>query len=299
MKKKRSNKYTKIEFEEEAIIKDQNNFYNLIFSGSLFDEKKVIIVNRVDNKLYNTIEDILTKKINDTLIFLIADKLEKKSKIRIYFEDNKDLVCIPCYQDSIFDLQRIINNELKELKIKISSESISLLIERAQGDRNNLRNEINKLKNYSLNKKTVSYDEIKQLTNMIENYKNDYIINMCLSGEKKIVKKTFDENIFSFEDFFLLLKIFSKKIHQLINIKKNSFTEKNIDIILQQVRPPIFWKERDVVKRQIKLWNEKKLNTIIIKINEVELSCKKNHESATNIMLDFLSGVCEEANNYS
>ena len=122
---------------------------------------------------------------------------------------------------------------------------------------------------------------------------------MCLSGEKKGLKKTFDENIFYFDDFFLLLKIFSKKIHRLINIKKIYHTEKNIDAILHQIKPPIFWKEKDEVKKQIKLWNVKKLSIIISKINEIELSCKKNHESAINIILDFLSEVCEETNNYS
>ena len=300
LKEKESFKYKKFKFDEEEILKNENYFNNLIFSGSLFDEKKIIIINRVDDKLINIIEDISLKKMSDTLIFFIANKLEKRSKIRIYFENSKDLVCIACYQDNVFDLKKIIISELNKTKIKISSESINLLIERASGDRNNLRNEINKLKSYSNNnKRTISYDEINQLTNMTENYQNEYIINMCLSGNKKSLKKTFNENIFSFEDFFLLLKIFTKKIHRLINIKKIYKTENNIDVVLHQIKPPIFWKEKDEVKKQVSLWNEKKLSLTICKMNEVELNCKKNHESATNIMLDFLSEVCEEANNYS
>ena len=227
-KEKGSFKYKKIELESEDILKDQNNFYNLIFSGSLFDEKKVIIVNRIDDKLIQVIEDITLKKLNDILIFFIADKLEKKSKVRNFFEKNKNLVCIACYQDNIVDLRKIINNELKESKFKISFESINLLIERSNGDRHNLRNEIKKLKSYSINKKVVSYDEIKQLTNMTENYQNDYIVNICLSGEKIKLKKILNENIFLLEDFFLLFKIFSKKIHRLINIKKICHTGKNI-----------------------------------------------------------------------
>ena len=96
-----------------------------------------------------------------------------------------------------------------------------------------------------------------------------------------------------------MLKIFSKKVHRLIKIKVINRSEKNIDQILDQIRPPIFWKEKDDVKKQIKLWNENKLNLIIKKINEIELSCKKNHELAINIMLDFLSSICDEVNNYS
>ena len=299
LKEKKNIKYKQFKFEEEEIIKNQNDFFNLIFSGSLFDKKKVIFVNRTTDRLFNLISEISKKDIKDILIFFEADQLEKKSKIRNLFEKDNNLVCIACYQDNNFDLIKIINDEIKQTKIKLSTESINLLIERASGDRNNLRNEVNKLKSFALNKQMVSYDQVKELTNMVGNYQNDYIVNICLNGDKKKLNKILRENNFSFEDFLILLKIFSKKIHRLLKIKIFNRLEKNLDQIFNQIRPPIFWKEKEDVKKQVRLWNEKKLNLIIKKINEIELNCKKNHELATNITLDFLSTVCDEANNYS
>ena len=299
LKEKKNIKYKQFKFEEEEIIKNQNDFFNLIFSGSLFDKKKVIFVNRTTDKLFNLISEISKKDIKDILIFFEADQLEKKSKIRNLFEKDKNLVCIACYQDNNFDLIKIINDEIKQTKIKLSTESIYLLIERASGDRNNLRNEVNKLKSFALDKQMVSYDQVKELTNMVGNYQNDYIVNICLNGDKKKLNKILRENNFSFEDFLMLLKIFSKKIHRLLKIKIFNRLEKNLDQIFNQIRPPIFWKEKEDVKKQVRLWNEKKINLIIKKINEIELSCKKNHELSTNITLDFLSVVCNEVNNYS
>ena len=299
LKEKKKGKYKKFEFEEEEIIKNQENFFNLIFSGSLFDEKKAIFINRTTDKLFNLISEISKKDVEDILIFFKADLLEKKSKIRKLFEKDKNLVCVACYQDSNFDLIKIINDEIKQTKIKLSTESINLLIERASGDRNNLRNEINKLKSFALNKQVISYDQVKELTNMARNYQNDYIVNICLNGDKKRLNKTLGENNFLLDNFFILLKIFSKKIHRLLKIKILNRSENNIDQIFNQIRPPIFWKEKEDVKKQVGLWNEKKLNLVIKKINEIELNCKKNHELATNITLDFLSTVCDEANNYS
>ena len=299
LKEKKNIKYKQFKFEEEEIIKNQNDFFNLIFSGSLFDKKKVIFVNRTTDRLFNLISEISKKDIKDILIFFEADQLEKKSKIRNLFEKDKNLVCIACYQDNNFDLIKIINDEIKQTKIKLSTESINLLIERASGDRNNLRNEVNKLKSFALNKQMVSYDQVKELTNMVGNYQNDYIVNICLNGDKKKLNKILRENNFSFEDFLILLKIFSKKIHRLLKIKIFNRLEKNLDQIFNQIRPPIFWKEKEDVKKQVRLWNEKKLNLIIKKINEIELNCKKNHELATNITLDFLSTICDEVNNYS
>ena len=299
LKEKKDIKYKQFKFEEEEIIKNQNDFFNLIFSGSLFDKKKVIFVNRTTDRLFNLISEISKKDIKDILIFFEADQLEKKSKIRNLFEKDNNLVCIACYQDNNFDLIKIINDEIKQTKIKLSTESINLLIERAGGDRNNLRNEVNKLKSFALNKQMVSYDQVKELTNMVGNYQNDYIVNICLNGDKKKLNKILRENNFSFEDFLILLKIFSKKIHRLLKIKIFNRLEKNLDQIFNQIRPPIFWKEKEDVKKQVRLWNEKKLNLIIKKINEIELNCKKNHELSTNITLDFLATVCDEVNNYS
>ncbi len=276
LKEKKNIKYKQFKFEEEEIIKNQNDFFNLIFSGSLFDKKKVIFVNRTTDRLFNLISEISKKDIKDILIFFEADQLEKKSKIRNLFEKDNNLVCIACYQDNNFDLIKIINDEIKQTKIKLSTESINLLIERASGDRNNLRNEVNKLKSFALDKQMVSYDQVKELTNMVGNYQNDYIVNICLNGDKKKLNKILRENNFSFEDFLILLKIFSKKIHRLLKIKIFNRLEKNLDQIFNQIRPPIFWKEKEDVKKQVRLWNEKKLNLIIKKINEIELNCKKN-----------------------
>ena len=299
LKEKQNGKYKLFKFEEEEIVKNQNNFFNLIFSGSLFDKKKAIFINRTTDKLFNLISEISKKNVEDILIFFKADKLEKKSKIRNLFEKDKNLVCVACYQDNNYDLIKIIKDEIKQTKIKLSTESINLLIERASGDRNNLRNEINKLKSFALNKQVISYDQVKELTNMARNYQNDYIVNICLNGDKKRLDKTLKENNFLLEDFFILLKIFSKKIHRLLKIKILNRSEKNIEQIFNQIKPPIFWKEKEDVKKQVVLWNEKKLNLIIKKINEIELNCKKNHELATNITLDFLATVCDEVNNYS
>lgn len=299
IKQNKNEEYKKFEFEEEEIINNESNFYNLIFSGSLFDEKKIIIVNRSSDKIIELIDEISKKKINSTIIIFKASQLEKKSKIRNLFEKNKNLGCFACYLDSIFDLRKILNDKLLLSKIKLSGESISLLIERSMGDRINLSNEINKIKSLSLSKKTISHEDIKELTNVASNYQNDYIVNACLNGNKKNLNKTLNENNFLIEDFFILLKIFSKKVHRLLAIKKLTLKEKNLEKVFTQIKPPIFWKEKDDVKKQINLWNEKKLSLTIKKINEVELNCKKNSSIAINIMLNFLSGICEEVNNYS
>ena len=204
-------------------------------------------------------EEWLENKKEGVNIYIFSPILEKKSKIRNHFEKDKKLITVACYEDSIMDLKKILNSELMKTKVKLSNESINLLIERASGDRGNLRNEIDKLISFSYKKNIITYDEVNTLTNMSDNYNNEYIVNLCLNGEKKKLNKTFKENNFYVEDFFILLKIFTNKIHRLIKVKMVNRSEKNLNKTLSQIKPPIFWKEMDDVKKQDQIWNEEKL----------------------------------------
>ena len=135
-----------LRYEENEVVKNQDNFISNLNNDSLFSEKKIIIINRVTDKFFSTISNIFTISLKDTLVILVSEILEKKSKIRQLFEKDKNLISIPFYEDDSRTLQNIAFNLLNKDKIKISSESINLLIDRAQGDRKNMKNEIAKLK---------------------------------------------------------------------------------------------------------------------------------------------------------
>ena len=296
---KNNNKREIHRFDESEILNNSDNIYNLIFSGSLFESFKVCYINKISDKSLTFIKDIIKKKPKDIIIFCLSEILEKKSKLRSLFEKEKELVCVPCYSDTQIDLNRIINYELKNLNIKLSQEAINLIINRVDGDRQNLKNEINKIKNYCLNKKAISIEEVKILTNLANNFENDEIINFSLSGEKRRFKRMIEENNFSSADSFIMQKILNKKIHRLIKIKTLQQNEKNADSAINQIKPPIFWKEKEVVKKQTNIWSLNNLYKTVEKLNKIELTSKKNYEMGVNITLDFLAYLCNEANNSS
>ena len=292
-------KYNLYKFECSDILKNSETIYNLIFSGTLFDSYIIILIENTSEKLLHIIEDIISKKIENTSIIFHSGKLDKKSKLRNLFEKDKRLICIACYEDTEIDLKNIIQKELLKHTIKISQESINLLVQRAKGNRLNLKNELDKLISFASKKKTATIDEVSYLTNLASNYSYDELVNLCLAGETKRFKKVLEENIFSIEDFFITLKSLSLKVHRLIKIKILSKNEKNLDQIIYKFRPPIFWKEKDILKKQIKLWKVERLNDVIYKLNKTELDCKKNNSVALNILLNLFSEICLEANNAS
>ena len=89
------------------------------------------------------------------LVVLNSENLDKKSKLRTLYEKSKDLICVPFYEDNQQSLSIFANKYLQNRNIKLSREILNLIIERSQGDRSNLQNELQKVANLSLSKKNI------------------------------------------------------------------------------------------------------------------------------------------------
>ena len=284
---------------EDEILDDEENYYNLIYTGSLFSNKKIITIYEATDKIIKKISDIYDKYPENVFLIIFSGILEKRSKLRNFFEANKKAICIPCYLDSEKDLEVIAQLELKKNNIMLSQEAINLLIEKSNSDRNNLRNEIGKIHSYSLNKKKLELADIISLINFSGDYKSDIFINECLCGNIKQYKKIISELYVNTVNQILLLRILSNKIQRLLKIKAEESKSNNVDNLISKVKPAIFWQEKSLVKKQLSIWSLNDLKKIIGEINDTELLCKKNPKISKIIFFNFFSEICKKANNFS
>jgi len=284
-------------YEENEILKNQENFFNEILSKSFFEKEKLIIINRTTDKIKNLIDEIIEKKIDDIIIILNSNSLEKKSKLRILFEKNKDLMCVPFYADNNQTLNSIINFFFREKKISISQQLINVLIERSRGDRKNLRNELQKIESFALNKKNINFQEIIKLTNLADNYSASELIDHCLAKNTKKTVTILNENNYSDEDNMIIIKTLLNKLKRLLKIHDLIDEKSNIDQAVSSFKPPIFWKDKPIVTQQLKSWGKKELKDLIFESNSVELLIKKNTAIGKNILSDFIINNSKKTNN--
>ena len=275
-------------YDEKEIIDNNSDFFNGILSRSFFEEKKLFIISRVTDKLNSIIEEVIEKEMEDITIILNASILDKKSKLRKLFEKNKKIVCVPVYEDNAQTLSVIARDFFKVNKISISQETINLLIDRSRGDRGNLINELNKIESYIKTHKNLSSEEIIKLTDLAENYNVSELLDNCLSKNSKKTINILNENNFSFEDCILIIRSFSNKLKRLQKIQKEYQKNKNLDSIISSFRPPIFWKDKDIVRKQVNKNDLEKIEDMIFKTNDIELLIKKNSDNAINIVSDFI-----------
>ena len=284
-------------YDESEILNNQDNFFNEILSKSFFESEKLIIVNRASDKIKELLEEIIEKNIEDVVIVLNAGILEKKSKLRSLFEKNKVTVCIPFYEDNNQTLSTIISIFFRSKKIPISQQSINLIVERSRGDRKNLNNELDKVESFIKNKNKIEISDLLKLTNLAENYNVSELIDNCLAKNQKRTINILNENNYSLEDCILVIRTFLIKSKRLLKLCEQAQSNKDIDGIISGFKPPIFWKEKEIIKQQIRSWSYKGVLNLIFEINDIELLIKKNSNTSVNIMSDFIIGQATTSNN--
>jgi len=284
-------------YEENEILKDETSFLESLANKSFFDNEKLIIIKRCSDKIYKFIHSVIEKNFEDIFFILISDNLEKKSKLRSFFEKEKNTICVPFYEDNNQTLNLMANNFFRNKNIKISQENINLLIERSSGDRKNLNNELVKIESFAKNRNKIEFNDILQLTNLAENHNVSELVDNCLAENKKKTLYILNENNFVQEDLIIILRTFLSKLKRLLKIKAETLRENNIDKVLSNFKPPIFWKDKEIVKKQVQLLKFQKIEDLIIKTNNLEYLLKKNPEISNFLVRNFILEKVQKINN--
>ena len=288
VKKKLLKNKTLSNYEESDILNNPNNFLENIFSKSLFENEKIIIIKRGTDKILKVLEQIIYDDTDGIIILVEASTLEKKSKLRKLFEKEKNCICVPFYPDNQQTLSRVAFALLKEKNISISSSDLNLIINKSNGDRKILFSELEKLEFYLKNGKKLTSEVISKLTNLIENHSISELVDNCLVKNKKKINHILNDNNYSNEDCILITRTFLNKSKKILMLLEEYEINKNIERTLSSANPPIFWKDKEIIKQQLYKQSSSNIKSLIYKVTELELLVKKNINNATNLVTDFI-----------
>ena len=275
-------------YEENDILNNDKKFLENLFSKSLFEKEKILIIKRASDKIFKIIQEIYERQIEDVIIIINSKNLEKKSKIRTFFEKEKEVVCVPFYADNEQTLSQLALNFFKEKKITISQSNINQIVNKCNGDRENLYNELSKIDNYSKNGKKLNSENIMKLTNLSENHSISELVDNCLAKNNKKLIYILNENNLTNDDCIVIIRTFLNKSKKILNLLHEYEFNKDINLTISSYKPPIFWKDKEIIKQQMQKWNSKNLKNLIYKMSELELLIKKNINNSLNLTTNFL-----------
>ena len=276
-------------YDEKQIIENKENFLSEILNRSLFESEKIIVVRRATDKIRLIIEELIEKKTIEDILIVDCDLLDKKSKLRNYFEKDKDqLVSVAFYPDTNETLSKLAYNFLKNKKISLSPSNINFIVNKCIGDRKSLNNELKKIELFSLDKKQIDDQDLVKLINLNENHSINELIDFCLAKNQKKTLSIINDNIFSNEDCIIITRTMLKKAKRLLKLISDFKINKNLDETIGNAKPPIFWKEKEITKQQVSKWTDNKTQELICEINETELLLKKLPVNSINLITNFL-----------
>ena len=195
---------------------------------------------------------------------------------------------MPYYSDTNETLFSLTQNFFKKKGISISPQNVNYLIDKCNGDRRNLNNELQKIEMFSINEKNIKFSELQKLINLTENKSVSELIDNCLAKEKKKIINILNENIFTNEDCIMIIRTFLIKTKKILKLITNYQKTKNLEETIKNAKPPIFWKDKKIVEKQVITWKLDSVRNLIVDINKLELNIKKNNTNSLNLLSDFI-----------
>jgi len=287
-------------YEETDIIKTAENFNETLVSKSFFENEKLIIINRASDKIFQIIEGIVKKEdLDDVYIILLAGILDKKSKIRKLFEKENKTVCVPFYEDNEKSLNIFTQKFFRNKKINISQQVVDIVVQKAKGDRLNLIGNLQKLESLSLTRKKLNVHEILKISSLVENHEIIDLVDYCFLKNKRKINLILNENNYSNEDSILINKSFLNRAKKIYLLSKKYEINKDIELTISSAKPALFWKEKEMIKKQIQYWPPQKMKEIIYESNIIDLEMKKNFSNSLNLITNFIFEICSSKFNSS
>lgn len=275
-------------YEEKEILENSKTFFESIISKSLFENEKIVIIKRASEKFFKIIEEISSKNVKDLILIINADSLDKKSKLRSFYEKSKEYICVAFYPDNDQTLLKLAYNYLTEKKVSVSPSNVNLIVNKCNGNRENLINELKKIENYNFGGKKINSEIIKKLINSGENISISELVDNCLAKNQRKTIYILNENNFSSDDCIVIVRTFLNKSKKIYALSKEYKLNRNIEQTISSAKPPIFWKDKEITKQQINKWTPENIRYLVYKLNELELLIKKNINNSISLVTDFI-----------
>ncbi len=290
--KEKNKKNSIIRFAQDELLKNNELLFNEIKNDSLFQEEKVILIDQTDDKIYNLIEEI-SKIIKDQKIFLFSENLEKRSKLRNFFEKAKDLAIIACYQDNEIGIRKLIQKKLKDFK-SMTPDNINIILNNSNLERSKLQNELDKIVMY-FQDKNLDTEKLEELLNTKINDDFNKLKDKALIGDRNKTNELLSDTVIDNDKNVYYINLINQRLKKLLEIRETN--KNNIEQAISELKPPIFWKDKQNFILQAKKWNKKKIITLLKKTYNLEISLKSSYPTNNSVLIKkLIVDICRIAN---
>ena len=220
-------------------------------------------------------ETLLESPGTDTLVVVEAGDLAPRSPLRKLFESAEAGAAVPCYADEGTALEDVIQDTLRRGGLSVSPDALAFLASQLGGDRRVIRGELEKLILFKKGDGEVSLEDAQVCVGDSAALSLDSAILAAADGDHqaldRAVARLYEEGVAPVGVIRGALRHF-QRLHYAAGLMA---TGKDADQAMGALRPPVFFKVRDRMRRQLRLWNRARAAQALDLLNDAESACKQ------------------------
>ncbi len=289
--------FSVFEFSSSDIKQDPSKLIDEATAISFLGTRKVIKIKDANEDVVEPLKLLLKnyQKL-EAFIILSADELSPSSKLRSLFETNKRLAVLPNYIDTDENLSFIIKDTLAKSGIKrIPDEVLMFLRSKLGENRATTRMELEKLALFLYPKTEISIDDAQKCIMDSSSITLQDLPLAIADGNNKKLFSVLSRLLSEGNNPIDLLKIVLNHFKNLYYMASQIETGMSISSVIENSKPPIFFKLKPSYERQLRFWTTEKIIKVISEINTADIRCKSVNMPQETIVSQLFFMICSIA----
>lgn len=257
-----------LKIDEAELDEDPGRLETELQTRPMFSGRRVVRAIAGRKISAQLLKPILASAPLEGLLIVEAGNLKADDALRALFEKQPSCYSVACYPDTGADIDDLISEVLGSFKLKIDGDARDLLQSRLGADRALSRSEIEKLALYCLGRSPITFEDVDMLVGDAAGLAIERIAEAVADGRTKSAISDFGRALASGESAQMIIAVVQRYFLKLHRVRSDVDAGQRLDDALRGVRPPLFFKQKDIFARQVRSWSRSQLDQALRRIAE-------------------------------
>jgi DNA polymerase-3 subunit delta len=269
----------------------------------LFGGRRAVSVKAGSRNFAPAVEALLAAPPTDCRVVIEAGDLRRTAPLRTACEKAKAAAVIACHTDGERDLVRLIDDELRAVKLSIAPEARAALASLIGGDRLASRSEIRKLALYARGEDKITLDHVLAVVADASALALDTVVDAAFAGRTAEMETQFGKALAGGTSAGTVMSAALRQVIQLHKARLALDGGKSVDEAMWGFIPPVHFRRKPLVESALKAWSAPRLARAMQQLADATLQMRSLRapvdDLATPVAHRTLLSITQSANRKS
>lgn len=285
-----------IRLEAAQVMADPGSLADAVMSIPMFGGRRAIWLRDAGTRaLQPMIEPLIGKIPRDTLLVIEAGDLKKGTGLRKLIEEHPRAIAIVCYADDDQTIATLAQEEARAHGLSIDRDAVQLLEGLLGGDRMATRGEIRKLCLYALKSGTIKAEDVEAVIGDVSGFAMDELVDAVALGDLHDVDHAMRRLTADGSHLPVALGAVARHFQALARGRVAVDEGRRPAEVVERMAPPIFWKRKESVARQLSLWPQARIDRALARLDAALLATRRTPTLQEAIVSETLLSIAGAA----